>query len=56
MSFSIYLIGFVIMIVGLAVGANMLGISGQWIAVGVLVLGGLGVLLGVKNTRQRDPS
>jgi len=28
----------------------------QWIVVGALVMVGLGVLTGVKNTRMKDPS
>jgi hypothetical protein len=31
-------------------------VPSHWIAVGVIVLVGLGVLTGVANTRQRDPS
>jgi hypothetical protein len=56
MSFGIYLLGFLIMIAGLAIGAHLLGVSMQWIGVGVVVLIGLGILLGVTRTRQRDPS
>lgn len=56
MSFGIYLIGYVIMIVGLAIGAHMLHVPDHWIGVGVLVLVGLGILHGVTSTRQRDPS
>lgn len=55
MSFGIYLIGYLIMIVGLGIGAHLLHISPQWIGVGVLVLTGLGILHGVTATRQRDP-
>jgi hypothetical protein len=40
----------------LAVGAHLMHIPPQWIGVGVLVLIGLGVVTGVKNTRQRDSS
>jgi hypothetical protein len=56
MSFGIYLVGFIVMIVGLAIGANMMHVPAQWIGVGVMVLVGLGILLGVTRTRQRDPS
>jgi Sec-independent protein secretion pathway component TatC len=56
MSFSIYLIGFIIMIVGLAIAAHLLGVSATWIAVGVIILFGLGILMGVSSTRRRDPS
>lgn len=55
-SLAIFLIGFVILVAGLAYGASLAGMSPQWIAVGVLVLIGLGVAMGVTRTRQRDPS
>ena len=55
MSFMIYIVGFVILIVGLALAANMIGISGTWIGIGVIVLIGIGVLTGVTRTRRPDP-
>jgi hypothetical protein len=56
MSFGIYIVGFIVMIIGLATGAHLMHIPAQWIGVGVLVLVVLGILLGVTTTRQRDPS
>jgi len=56
MSFGIYILGFLILIAGLIYGAVMLKISGQWIAVGAIVLFGLAILKGVQATRGRDPS
>jgi hypothetical protein len=56
MSFAIYLVGYIIFIIGLAVGAHMLHVPPRWIGVGALILAGLGVLTGVARTRQRDPS
>ncbi|HEX6306829.1 MAG TPA: hypothetical protein VFZ69_01510 [Longimicrobiales bacterium] len=53
-SFGIYVLGFVILIVGLALAANMLGVPTVWIGIGVIVLIGIGVLSGVSRTRQRD--
>jgi hypothetical protein len=54
-SFGIYLIGFIIFIVGLAIAASLMGVSTTWIAVGVIVLVGLGILMGVSRTRRPDP-
>jgi uncharacterized membrane protein YiaA len=54
-SFGIYLIGFIIFIIGLAIAASLLGVSTTWIAVGVIVLVGLGILMGVSRTRRPDP-
>ena len=56
MSFGIYLAGFIVLIIGLALGAHMLHVSDKWIGVGVLILVGLGIVKGVASTRQRDPS
>lgn len=54
MSFGIYLIGYVIAIVGLIYGAHLMHVPIHWIVVGALVLVGLGILTGVKATRQKD--
>lgn len=56
MSFSIYLIGYAVFIIGLAIGAHLMHVPPRWIGVGVLVLGGLGILKAVASTRQRDPN
>ena len=56
MSFSIYIIGYVILIIGLCYGAYLAHIPSQWIGVGVLVLLGLGILTAVTRTRQKDPN
>ena len=37
-SFSTYLIGYFIFIIGLAVAAYLLHVPGQWIGVGALIL------------------
>ena len=56
MSFSIYIVGFLIVIGGLIYGASMHHVPSHWIVVGAVVLTGLGILSGVKATRQKDPS
>ena len=56
MSFLLYIVGFIVLIAGLAYGGVMLHIPAQWITVGVIVLVGLGILTGASITRQRDPS
>ena len=56
MSFGLYAIGFAILIGGLIYGAILLHLPGHWIVVGTIVLLGIGVLKGVKATRQRDPA
>jgi hypothetical protein len=54
MSFGIYLVGYIIFIVGVAVGAHLLNVPTQWIVVGVLCLVGAGIVHGVAATRQKD--
>jgi len=56
MSFGIYLIGYIILIVGLARGAHMMHMPPRWIGVGVVIMIGLGVISGVTATRNRDSS
>ena len=55
-SFASYLIGFVILLVGLAIGAYLLNVPSTWIAVGVIVLIGIGVLSATSRTKMRDPT
>lgn len=54
-SFSIYIIGFIILILGLGLGAHMLGVPDIWIGIGVIVLIGIAVLSGVSRTKRPDP-
>lgn len=56
MSFSLYLIGFIVIIGGMAWGAARMGLSAVWIAIGAVVLLGLGIVSGVARTRQKDPA
>ena len=55
MSFGLYATGFAIVIIGLMYGAHLLHVPAQWIAVGGIVMLGIGILSGVKATRPRDP-
>ncbi len=54
MSYGLYIAGFVIIIGWLIYGAVLLHVLPQWIVVGSVVLLGIGVLTGVKATRQKD--
>jgi uncharacterized membrane protein YiaA len=53
-SFGIYIVGYVIFIVGVAVGANLLNVPLQWIGVGVVCLIGVAIVHGATATRQKD--
>jgi len=56
MSFGLYAAGFAIFTIGLAYAAHMMHVPAHWIAVGVVIMLGLGVMSAVKSTRLKDPS
>ena len=56
MSFGLYILGFCILIVGLAIGAHLAHMPDRWIAVGVIVMVGIGIVKGVSSARRPDPS
>jgi len=55
-SLAIWVIGFIMLIGGLAYGASLAGLSPQWIGVGAVVLAGVGIVMGVTKTRTKDVS
>lgn len=55
MSFALYMIGFLIVIAGLAWGAMVAGVPQIYIMIGAVVLLGIGILSAVKRTRPKDP-
>jgi positive regulator of sigma E activity len=54
-SFTTYIIGFVILVVGLAMAAYLLDVPALWIAVGVVVALGIGVITATSRTKMKDP-
>ena len=54
-SFGTYLIGFLILIVGLAIAAYLLNVPTTWIVVGVVILVGIGVLMATTRGKMKDP-
>jgi hypothetical protein len=56
MSFGIYAVGFLILIAGLAYLAHLIHIPEHYIIAMAIILFGLGVVMGVQNTRQKDPN
>jgi hypothetical protein len=54
-AFTIYLTGFIILIIGLAIAAYLLNVSTTWIGVGVIVLIGIGILMATSRTKPKDP-
>ena len=55
-SFATYLIGFIILILGLAFAAYLLNVPTTWIGVGAIVLIGIGVLTATTRRNRRDPA
>ena len=55
-NFGLYVIGFIVIIVGLGWGAFTLGAPPLWIGIGALVLIGIAIVSGVSKTRYRESS
>ena len=53
-SFGTYLLGFLILIVGLAIAAYLLNVPSMWIVVGAIVLVGIGVLMATTRGKMKD--
>ncbi len=51
---SLYVVGIIVLIAGLAWGAVRLGIPTVWIGIGAVVVLGIGLVSAVGNTRQRE--
>ncbi|HEX9085358.1 MAG TPA: hypothetical protein VF836_11525 [Gemmatimonadaceae bacterium] len=54
-SFSTYLIGFIVLIIGLAIAAILLGVSPTWVTVGAIILIGIGIVSATTRTKPKDP-
>ncbi|MBA2627627.1 MAG: hypothetical protein H0U85_06415 [Gemmatimonadales bacterium] len=55
MSFALYLVGFLILIGGVAWGLTVAGIPTLYVAIACVILLGIGILTGVSRTRTKDP-
>ena len=55
MTFLIYVIGFVLLIAGVAWALAVMGVATVYIAIACLILLGLGILTGATRTRHKDP-
>jgi hypothetical protein len=56
MSFGLYAVGYLILIVGVAYLAHLMHIPQHYIAAISLIMLGIGVVTGVQATRHKDPS
>jgi len=55
MSFSIYLVGFVLLIAGIAWALITAGLAPLYVTIACVILLGLGIITGVSKTRVKDP-
>ncbi|HSH44706.1 MAG TPA: hypothetical protein VK966_02560 [Longimicrobiales bacterium] len=53
MSIALYVIGFIVLIAGLAWAASLLGVPSIWITVGVVVVAGIAIIGIAGNVRDR---
>lgn len=53
-SFTIYTIAVIIIVAALSAGAHLIGVPGQWIAIGAAVAAGIGIISAVSSTRKKD--
>jgi uncharacterized membrane protein YiaA len=53
-SFAWYLIGFIVLIIGLAWAAVLLNVPALWVAIGVVVLLGMGIMMATRREKSRD--
>jgi hypothetical protein len=54
MSFNLYVVGFLIVIAGVAWGLIRAGVPAIWVIIASIILFGIGILTGVSRTRSRD--
>jgi ABC-type Mn2+/Zn2+ transport system permease subunit len=54
-AFGTYFFGFLVVIVGVSIGAYLVGVPPIWIAVGATILLGLGIVMATSRTKPRDP-
>jgi positive regulator of sigma E activity len=54
-SFTTYLIGFIVLIIGLAIAAILVGVSQTWVVVGAIIAIGIGILTATTRTKPKDP-
>ena len=56
MSFGLFIVGFLVMIGGVAWGLVLAGVPTTWVIIASVILFGIGILTGVSRTRTRDVS
>jgi positive regulator of sigma E activity len=54
-AFTLYVVGFFVLLAGLIYAAYLVHVPQTWIVVGALVVVGLGIMSAVSHTKRRDP-
>jgi hypothetical protein len=55
MSTALYVVGYIVVVAGLAWAASLLGVPETWIIVGLVVLAGLGIISLAGHMQHREP-
>jgi len=55
-SFGLFIVGFLVVIGGVAWGLVVAGVPTTWVIIASIILFGIGILTGVSRTRTRDVS
>jgi hypothetical protein len=55
MSFGLYVLGYIIVIAGVAWGLSVAGLSSRYIAIIAVIMIGMAIVTGVSRTRMKDP-
>lgn len=53
-NFTLYAVGYAIMLIGILAGAFLLGVPQAWIVVAGIILAGLGLMSAVRKTKRRE--
>jgi hypothetical protein len=56
MSFGLFALGYLVVIIGVAYLAHLMHVPQAYIVAIAIILFGIGIVTGVKATRQKDPS
>lgn len=54
MSTAVYVVGFIVLLAGLAWAAQLLGVPSIWITIGVVVVAGIAIIGMAGNLRERE--
>lgn len=55
MSFMFFIVGFLVLIGGVAWGLSVAGVAATYIMITCVILLGIGITMGVTRTRAKDP-